>query len=386
MHTKLNSKGDMAMGTIVSSQAKTTPKTVACIGRWMPIHNGHKKFLVDLAKSKDYDKVIIMIGSCYEGGNFRNCITATEREKMLRAIMKREEIPDRKYAIVPVPDMPTFDEWIFNIMKVCKKYEVTHFCTGNKEDILNVLDAREEKLDMEFINPEDGSDFPYHATDIRNMIVNGDYAKLETLIPNEIKPILYRYTFKEIVAASQNRGIYFIKGRQTVDLILLVKNITDGNVYVLLGNRPKNKKDFPEVLALPGDKIKLFETAINAAIRGFYEETGLKIKMVDNSLEPAIVKFENVTNTSLEQMHMVGIYGTQDQNLNGTQGGSSQCFAILVEGNLEDYQKQINPRHGLTDVKFYDTRTASLEQLAFQQNEMLNKAIQMLKAYPNLTQ
>ena len=372
------------METTVSSHAKNTKKRVACIGRWMPIHNGHKKFLVDLAKSEDYDKVIIMIGSCYEGGNIRNCITATEREKMLRAIMKRERIPNQKYVIVPVPDVPTFDQWILNILKVCKKYGATHFCTGNKEDILNVLEAREEKLDMEFINPEDGSDFPYHATDIRNMIINGDYAKLETLIPNEIKPILYRYTFKEIVAASQNRGIDFIEGRQTVDLILLIKNVTDGKVYVLLGKRPRNKKDFPGRLALPGGSIRLFETAINAAIRAFDEETGLKIKMIDNSLEPAIVKFKNVSNTALEQMHMVGIYGTEDEEFNGTQGGSSQCFAILVEGNIEDYKEQINPHHGLTDVKFYTTDYVYCDMLAFQHSKMVKKAIQMLEAYPDL--
>lgn len=370
------------METNVSSQAKKTKKRVACIGRWMPIHNGHKKFLVNLAKESD--KIIIMIGSCYEGGNIRNCITATEREKMLRAIMKREGIPDSKYVIVPVPDVPTFDEWILNIVKVCKKYKATHFCTGNKEDILNVLEAREEKLDMEFINPEDGSDFPYHATDIRNMIVNGDYEKLENLIPNEIKPILFRYTFKEIVAASHNRGINFIKGRQTVDLILLVKNVTDGKVYVLLGKRPKNKKDFPKALALPGGKIKLFETAIDAAIRAFYEETGLKIQMIDNSMEPAIVKFENASNSSLEQMHMVGIYGSDDEEFNGTQGGSSQCFAILVEGNLEDYQKQINPHCGLTNVKFYTSDYAYCGGLAFQHGQMIKKAIRMLEAYPDL--
>ena len=34
-------------------------------------------------------------------------------------------------------------------------------------------------LDMELINPEEGSDFPYHATDIRNMIIQGDYMTLE---------------------------------------------------------------------------------------------------------------------------------------------------------------------------------------------------------------
>lgn len=359
-------------------------KRVAVIGRWMVIHNGHKKFIVDLAKNENYDKIIIMIGSCYQGGDLRYCITATEREKMIRAIMKREGIPESRYVIVPVPDFPTFEEWITNIMKICKKHHVTHFCTGNKEDILDVLEERDEKLDLEFINPEIGSNFPYHATDIRNMIIQGEYDKLEKLIPDEIKPILFRYTFKEILAANNNKGINFIEGRQTVDLILLVRNSKDGKVYVLLGKRPKHKKDFPESLALPGGPIRLFETAINAAMRIFYDETGLKIKMIDNSLEPAIVKFPNVSNTHLEQMHIVGIYGTQDKKVNGTKGGSSQCFAILVEGDLEQYQEKIKPSHGLTDVKFFDVEKLSPKNLAFQQNDMLDKAINMFQAYPDL--
>jgi len=359
-------------------------KCVAAIGRWMPIHNGHKAFLVNLAKNEDYEKLVIMIGSCYAGGDIRYCITATEREKMLRAIMRRENVPDEKYEIVPVPDMPTFDEWILNVLKVCKKHGVTHFCTGNKEDILDVLESRNESLNMELINPEDGSDFPYHATDIRNMIINGEYEKLQKLIPEETKPILFRYTFKEILAASQNRGLNFIEGRQTVDMILLLRDINDGKVYVLLGNRPDNKKDFPGVLALPGGGINLFETALNAAIRKFYDETGIKIKMLDNSLEPAIVKFEDIPNSSLQQMCMIGIYGTKDESLNGTKGGSSQCFAILAEGDLKHYEKLLKESHGLKKVKFYDVEEASSQKLAYQHNDMLKKAINALEAYPNL--
>ena len=72
-------------------------KVVAVIGRWMPIHEGHKRFLIRLAKSDQYDKVVVMIGSCYEGGDPRYCITATEREKMLRAIFKREGVSEEKY-------------------------------------------------------------------------------------------------------------------------------------------------------------------------------------------------------------------------------------------------------------------------------------------------
>lgn len=367
-------------------------KVVATIGRWMPIHNGHKAFLIKLAK--EYDRTVVMIGSAYEGESIRYCITATEREKMIRAIFKAEGISDEKFVIIPMEDKPTFEEWLDDVLVICQKYKVTHFCTGNKEDILDVLDSKGINLSMEFINPEADTDFPYHATDIRNMIINGEYKKLENLIPNETKPILFRYTFKEILAASINKGISFIKGRQTVDMILLIRNSNDGNIYVLLGKRPYNKKDFPGALALPGGPIRKFESAISAAIRNFYNETGIKISMIDNSLEPAIVTFGNILETNLEQLHMVGIYGSNDQRLNGSRGGSSQCFAIFTEGNIEKYRQFIKPRTGLNDVKFYllneidkqyiKVNDTDYIKLAYQHAEMLQKALWMFNAKPNI--
>ena len=367
-------------------------KVVATIGRFMPIHNGHKNFLVKLAR--EYDRVIVMIGSAYEGESIRYCITATEREKMISAIFKAEGISKNKVVILPMEDKPTFEEWLDDVLEICNKYKVTHFCTGNQEDILDVLDKKGIKLNMDFINPEADTTFPYHATDIRNMIISGEYDKLENLIPNETKPILFRYTFKEILAASENRGISFVKGRQTVDLILMVKDINDGNIYVLLGRRPHNKKDFPGALALPGGSIRKYETAINAAIRNFFVETGIKIYMIDNSLEPAIVRFSNVPNTNLEQLHMVGIYGSHDESLNGSRGGSSQCFALLVEDDINKFKNIISPTAGLKNVQFYclnkiDSRYIKINgseyvKLAFQHADMLQKAMWMLNATPKL--
>ena len=141
------------METNVSSQRISkdgkvkNKKIVAAIGRWMPPHNGHKLFLTKLAKADEFEKLIIMIGSCYEGGDRSHCITATEREKMLRLIMSKENVPEEKYEIVPVPDVPTFEEWISNVLEVCKEHKVTHFCTGNKEDILDVLARRGETFE-----------------------------------------------------------------------------------------------------------------------------------------------------------------------------------------------------------------------------------------------
>ena len=355
---------------------------VAAIGRWMPLHNGHKNFLLKLTQT--YSRVVIMIGSCYEAGTSRNCIPAIEREKMLRAIFSSAKIPKEKYTIIHVPDTETFEEWIMNIQNVCIANGVTHFCTGNKKDILDVLTARGETLGFDMINPEDGSDFPYHATDIRKMIIEGNYEKLEELIPEEIKPILFRNSFKEIIAASKNYGVKIVPGRQAVDVILLIRNITDGKVYVLLGKRSMDKVDFPGYLALPGGGIDTFESPFDAAIREFYEETGLKLQMIDNSLEPAIVKFANVPNTNLEQMFIVGIYSSEDENLAGSRGGSSQCFGVFVEDELYKYEEYLNAFDDLSNVKFYEIHEAITLGLAYQHAEMLRKAITMFDAYPDL--
>lgn len=356
---------------------------VAAPMRLMPLHNGHKQFLIKWAKR---GKVLVMIGSCYENGTDKNCIPASEREKMVRAVYKAEGISEEHYEIINLEDTETFDEWIFNVKEACQKYGATHFLTGNQKDILEVLEKRNEKLDLEIINPENDTDFPYHATDIRKMIIDGDYEKLDGLIPNEVKPILFRNSFREIIAASRNQGIKFVQGRQTVDIILLIRNTLDGKVYVLLGKRSLDKVDFPGYLGLPGSDIHKFETPIQAAIRACKETTGLQIELLDNSLEPAIIRFENVSKSNLEQMHIVGIYSSEDEKMAGTRGGSSQCFGVFIEDDISKYENFINPHKDLSDVRFYEIGDAMKKGLAYQQSEMIEKAISMFKAYPNLTQ
>lgn len=354
--------------------------------RLMPPHYGHKAFLVGLARNPHVKKIVVILGSCFETGTEHNCIPATEREKMVRAIFKREGIPTSKYEIIEVKDTKTFEEWIDSILRLCHSRGVTHFCTGNKEDILNVIEQKGMKLDFETINPEENSNFPYHATDIRKLIIEGNYEKLSQLLPEEIMPILFRNTFKEILAASRNQGIHFVPGRQTVDVILLIRNILDGKVYVLLGKRSMNKVDFPGYLALPGGAIDEDEgeLPIYAAIREFHEETGLQIELLDNSLEPAVVRFSNVPHSNLEQMFIVGIYSSEDEKEAGTRGGSSQCFGIFIEDDLDKYREYLNPGDDLTNVAFYEINDAISNGLAYQHGQMIQKAITMFEAYPDL--
>lgn len=369
----------MVANDTIQKKEKTV---VATIGRWMTPHEGHKRFLLKLAR--EYDKVLILIGSCYQNGTESNCISATERQKMLTAILKRERIPQEKYDFSTVDDVPTFEEWLENVKEVCNKNNVTHFCTGNQEDILNVLEKKHLTLGFEMINPEADSDFPYHSSHIRKMIMEGKYMELEGLIPDEVKPILFRNSFKEILAANKKRGIHFVQGRQTVDVVVLVKNTLDGKVYALMGKRSMKKVDFPGYLGLPGDAIYKYETSINAVIRTLYNQTGLQIELLDNSLEPAIVKFKNVPKSNLEQMHFVGIYSSEDEKFAGTRGGSSQCFGIFIEDEIGKYVKYLENSEELTNVRFYEVKNTIYKELPYQQSEMLEKAVTMFNAYPNL--
>ena len=63
------------------------------------------------------------------------------------------------------------------------------------------------------------------------MIISGEYDKLENLIPNETKPILFRYTFKEILAETcfyGNMSPVLVSGFNPDDAGLLETNSING--------------------------------------------------------------------------------------------------------------------------------------------------------------
>ncbi|MBO5934833.1 MAG: NUDIX domain-containing protein [Clostridia bacterium] len=345
-------------------------KTVLAIGRWMPIHLGHKQFLINLAK--EFDTVIVGIGSCYENGTLRNCIPATEREKLLRTIFRKEG--HSNFEIVHVPDRPSFEEWFNDIVELCKSYHVTHFCTGNKEDILDVMKEKNLQLDVELINPEDTSNFPYHATDIRNAILNKEFEKLDSMIPAEIKEPVLNQVAKEIRMANEGKGQEFIPGRQTVDMVFIVNDQSKGNRYLLIGKRNESKIDFPGYYAIPGGGIKEFESPTDAVLRCFEAETGIKIKLTDNCTEPAEITLCNIQEKP-SRLYFTGIYSSHDESINGTLGGGSQCFAIVADENIENIESVLHSTHDMTELLFVPLDDIYKIDFAYDQKRMIYNAI-----------
>lgn len=347
--------------------------TVLAIGRWMPIHIGHKKFLTELAGK--YDRLVVGIGSCYENGTPRNCIPAIEREKLLRRIFRHEGLSN--VIIIPVQDRPTFEEWFGDVVSLCGKYDVTHFCTGNKEDILNVMKEKGLTLSAELIDPEATSDFPYHATDIRNAILRGETDRLDTMIPAEIKETVLAQVAKEIKTASEGKGQEFVPGRQTVDTVFVVNDTKKGKKYLLIGKRNDEKIDFPGYYAIPGGGIREFESPIEAAVRCFKAETGIDVSVRDNSTEPAEGVINNLGEMNCK-LHFTGIYASHDERINGTRGGGSQCFAVLIDGDTEYISELLHSEHDMTELLFIDVDEAHAVDFAYDQKRMVYDALDRL--------
>ena len=313
-------------------------KVVFAIGRWMPIHLGHKEFLLDLIGK--YDKVIIGIGSCYESDTPRNCIPMVMREKLLRKVFKEEKVPEEKFKIIPVLDRITFEEWIDNIVKLCKENNVTHFCTGNKEDIINVLNEKGINLDLEIINPEEDSKFPYHSTDIRKMIIDGEYSKLIEAIPIETMDLIVNNISKMIISASRNDQADYLPDWQNVRLALVVKNMEDNRKYVLVN---KNKKfNFIDDSIYPGGRINNFELSLDALARNIFDETGIKILVKDNTEEPAQIKVNYKEHSFETNLNFLGIYYPKNQDYKKAKFGGTQVFEIVIDDKIFNLTEKIN--------------------------------------------
>lgn len=358
---------------------KNCRKNVAWLARTMPPHYGHLYYLLTLFEK--FDTVIIIIGSCYEHGETRYSISAFLREKMLRAMLEEAHICKEKYEFIHLSDYKEDEKWYSELVNICKLKNVSCIATGNEwvHDIVRKHNEEIEVKDFELKYP-----FKYRATDVRNAIIENDFSKIKRFVPFSVLQILLTNDcFKSILLANTKNAVHFVPGRQTVDMVILFKDIDTQILYVLLGKRDNKKQDFPGVLALPGGAIKNFESPESAVLRIVREETGLLLKIVDESFLQPPVTFENI-DTNLTTMKKVGIYSSEDVLVAGTRGGSSQCFSILIEDKIEKFREKLKQNSELYDLDFYEINSIRYKFLAFQHSEMIEKAMSISRAMPKI--
>ncbi len=98
------------------------------IGRFQPFHNGHLAVVKEILNK--HDRVIIAIGSAQYSREKHNPFTSHEREELIKAALKAENIPANKYIVVPVKDTHD-DNWYYHLQAHLPPY--TALYTGSEE-------------------------------------------------------------------------------------------------------------------------------------------------------------------------------------------------------------------------------------------------------------
>lgn len=209
--------------------------------------------------------------------------------------------------------------------------------------------------------------FPFHASDLRKAIIEGDYGLFQQIAaPGTITLMSHAGGFNGMRQAMEGRAPCFVPGRQTVDMIVILRKNGE-EPKVLCGYRNDPQKPFYGKLGFPGDAIKTYENPMDAAVRTLEEKTGIKCEIVARHLEPAHV----IIKKRIFDMRFLGLFSAIDTSLAGDKGGSSQPFCI----EIDEWNGKMFDRKDLSGISFRPVKEVLAKGMAYQQSEMLAKAL-----------
>jgi len=90
------------------------------IGRFQPFHKGHLEVIKNV--SKEYDKIIIGIGSSQYSNTKENPFTSEERRKMIKKSL--DDINIKNYEIIMIPDIHNPPKWVDHILSIVSNFNV----------------------------------------------------------------------------------------------------------------------------------------------------------------------------------------------------------------------------------------------------------------------
>jgi len=90
------------------------------VGRFQPFHNGHLQILKTVYK--DFDEIIIGIGSSQYSNTLDNPFTAEERKEMIEKTLNAEGI--KNYKVYFIPDIHNYPKWVSHVESIVPKFDV----------------------------------------------------------------------------------------------------------------------------------------------------------------------------------------------------------------------------------------------------------------------
>lgn len=358
-------------------------KIAGFFGRWNPEHKGHS-----ISRKKlfnEFDRVVVGLGSCYEGGVARHSLLAPFREKIILSSTEHDGIDLSRIDIPYIQDFPGDDRaWAAHVSRAIKKYGITHFITGN-DDVKNALLSYPETKGIEFINPELSSGILWHSSDMRQAIYNDDYETFYKMASYGTLKLLGNIGGFDAIKESLKNEAYNLQpniGIQTADVVLTTSNkviLPNGYIvykdYVLCGERTEKNDQFAGLYGITGDVVQEFESPMNAALRALKEKTGIETKVLDNTTEPAMINIKIGNKYHLGFINFLKLYNSKDRRFAGDKGGSSFCYHIHMIRNPKDFTN-ISNTEKLTNVSFIEKDYIPQLNFAYDQQQMIEDAFQ----------
>lgn len=170
------------------------PDTALIIGRFQPLHEGHRRGLIDPALEA-YDEVVVGIGVSGDEPTVHDPLTYDEREEVLGAVYDGIDA----LSIVPVEDQGDDADWIGEVEDRVEEYvpdlDVAPI-TGNGWTADCFADNGYEDAVVEYDESAMPDRDTYSGTAVRELMVDGDTGWRER-VPDPVVPVLEAYGIEE---------------------------------------------------------------------------------------------------------------------------------------------------------------------------------------------
>ena len=164
-------------------------KRALIIGRFQPLHLGHMKVIEEAAR--EYDEIIIGIGSSQESHTLKNPFTAGERIMMIKNSLDELNADKNNknnknnnkinYLIIPIPDVHNNSIWVAHVCSLVPKFNVVY----SRNTLVKRL-FREAGFTVKEQELYDRG--KHEGTEIRRKIADGK--KWENLVPKAVYDVI----------------------------------------------------------------------------------------------------------------------------------------------------------------------------------------------------
>ena len=97
-----------------------SPRRALYIGRFQPFHLGHLNVVSSI--SREFDGVLVGIGSAQESHTLSNPFTAGERHLMIQKSLDAAGV--RNYFVIPIPDVGRNALWVSHVQSLVPPFQV----------------------------------------------------------------------------------------------------------------------------------------------------------------------------------------------------------------------------------------------------------------------